>query len=1004
MSLAPLPQVLASLADRYVVERELGRGGMATVYLARDLRHDRLVALKLLHPELAQALGPERFVREIKLAARLQHPHILPLFDSGTAGGMPYYAMPYVEGESLRARMARERQLGLEDALRITREVAAALDHAHTQGIVHRDIKPENVLLTRDGSALVADFGIARAVDAASGEKLTETGLALGTPAYMSPEQAAGDGGLDGRGDIYALGCVCYEMLAGQPPFTGPTAQAILARHSVDPVPSLRTVRSTVPEAVERAITKALAKVPADRFATAGEFVQALGGTAGMAGPVRSGSRVRSRSLVLGAAAVILALAIGRMIMRRPPGTATPDPKLVAILPFRIAGANPELGWLREGLIDLLAIKLTGEGGLRAAEPRAVLSAWNRVAGAEGQEITPAAALEIARRLGAGRVIDGGVVGTSGHLTLTASLLTAPGGRSVARASVEGRADSLPALVDGLAVRLLSLEAGTESSRLPSLTTRSLPAIRAYLAGRAAFRRGRLDEAFNRFREATHLDSTFALAALELVHVSIWKPPGLGGEDAQRGMRLVRAGRARLSPGDQALLDDWTGPTPTGPELFARRLAVAKAYPDRAETWSWLGDGYFHYGMSAGLEDPLRLADEAFQRGWAIDSAGAGDSLAPERSPISAEPLIHMVEIAQLKGDTASVRRLVALGLAADSTSTWDLYLRWNRAVALGDSARRAFWADSERIERGESAQITGTMEWTGAALPGSQRYLRAVDEDNIRAANLAIRHDEVSNPTAAVFGRGVNALNGGRPRAAREFRNTVDTSTVDLRGRILDALYWGADTSAAAEAARRLATRSDGAGVTGDEARTGLANLCVLATWRVANGDYHYAEAAIRRLRGVRAAGLSSNDIALTQYADVCAALLAATRATALRLPGARATLEQADAAARTYIFVVSLAPNLVVARLAEIQGDVPLALRAVRRRAGGYGIFPWYFSTFLREEGRLAALAGDTAGAIRAYQHYLALRPTPEPEVRPEVDRVREDLARLLGEHHGP
>src|SRR5829696_1761906 len=270
------PRLSAALADRYVLHRELGRGGMATVYLAQDLRHTRRVALKVLHPALAQALGPERFLREIQIAARLQHAHILPLFDSGTADGLPYYAMPYVEGESLRARMTRERQLDLPEALRISREIAAALGHAHVQGIVHRDIKPENILLTREGSVLVADFGIGRAVDAAGGERLTETGLSLGTPAYMSPEQAAGDDQLDGRSDLYALGCVLYEMLAGQPPFTGRTAQAILARHAIDPVPSLRTLRPTVSRAMAQVITRALAKVPADRFPTARVFAEAL--------------------------------------------------------------------------------------------------------------------------------------------------------------------------------------------------------------------------------------------------------------------------------------------------------------------------------------------------------------------------------------------------------------------------------------------------------------------------------------------------------------------------------------------------------------------------------------------------------------------------------------------------------------------------------------------------------------------------------------------------------
>jgi serine/threonine-protein kinase len=975
---------------------------MATVYLALDLKHGRRVALKFLHPELAQALGPERFLREIRIAARLQHSNILPLFDSGTAEGLPYYTMPYVDGESLRARVTRERQLGLEDALRITREVAAALVHAHAGGIVHRDLKPENVLLTRDGQALVADFGIAAAVDAADGEKLTETGLALGTPAYMSPEQAASDGQPDSRSDIYALGCILYEMLAGQPPFTGGTAQAILARHAVDPVPSLRTVRATVPAAVEHAITKALAKVPADRFATAGEFAAALDrpeSAPARASPTSSAPRLRRRALLLGVgAAVTLTFVVGQVMTHRRPGAPPPNPELVAILPFGVAGANPELAWLREGMVDLLAIKLTSEAGLRAAEPRAVLSAWRRMAGSEGKDITPEAVLEVARRLGAGRVIDGRVVGTAGHLTLAATLFTAPGGRDVARASVEGSIDSVPALVDRLAARLLSLEAGTEGSRLSSLTSSSLPAIRAYLAGRAAFRKGRFEEALGRFREATVLDSTFALAALELVHTTIWVP-NIGGEDAERGRRLARAGRQRLSPSDQAFLDDWAGPPRTGPELFERRMAVTRSHPDQAEAWYWLGDGYFHYGISVGLENSMQLASDAFRRGWAIDSANAGDSLSAERAPMAAEPLTHMVEIAQTNGDTASVRRLVAQGLAADSAATSGLFLRWHRAVVQGDSSRRAFWAEVRRIDPKMLGQITSGGEWTG---PAPQYYLRAADEDYLRATNLGLRHLEATNPAAAAFSRGVDALNGGRPREARRFRHTDDTSTIDLRGRILDALYWGGDTSVAADAARRLAPHT---AVGADEVQNKLLSLCVLATWRVAHGDYQYAEAAIRRLRGARVVGLHSNDsVALAQYTAVCAALLDASRATALRLPDAWTKLVQADAAARTFIFVSSLAPNLVVARLAEMQGDLGLALQAVRRRAGGYGVFTLYVSTFLREEGHLAALTGDTAGAVRAYQHYLARRQNPEPHVRPEVERVREELARLAGEHSGP
>ena len=270
-----LDHLKAALADRYRVEREIGRGGMGTVFLARDLKHDRPVALKILNPELAAALGPERFLREIAIAAGLNHPHILALYDSGQAGGTFYYTMPYVEGESLRARLLRERQLPLDDALAIAREVADALSYAHSHDVIHRDIKPENILLS-GGHALVVDFGIGRAITAAQGDRLTETGIAVGTPGYMSPEQATADPHLDGRSDLYSLGCVVYEMLAGHPPFLGATDWEVVARHTLDPVPPLRTARPVVPAAVEQAVGRALAKVPADRFATAAQFAHAL--------------------------------------------------------------------------------------------------------------------------------------------------------------------------------------------------------------------------------------------------------------------------------------------------------------------------------------------------------------------------------------------------------------------------------------------------------------------------------------------------------------------------------------------------------------------------------------------------------------------------------------------------------------------------------------------------------------------------------------------------------
>ena len=270
-----LDRLKAALADRYGVERELGRGGMATVYLADDVRHRRKVAVKVLHPELAPAIGTDRFLLEIQIVANLTHPHILPLYDSGEADGFLYYVMPYVEGETLRNRLNRERQLPIDDAKKITREVADALSYAHEHDVLHRDIKPENILI-QSGHAVVSDFGIAKAIAEAGGDTLTQTGVVVGTPVYMSPEQASGDREIDERSEIYSVTCVLYEMLAGEPPFAGRTAQAIIAHHMITTPPPLKLLRPTVPSNLLGLIEKGLAKAPADRFTSAIDLLAAL--------------------------------------------------------------------------------------------------------------------------------------------------------------------------------------------------------------------------------------------------------------------------------------------------------------------------------------------------------------------------------------------------------------------------------------------------------------------------------------------------------------------------------------------------------------------------------------------------------------------------------------------------------------------------------------------------------------------------------------------------------
>ncbi|HSM17174.1 MAG TPA: protein kinase [Gemmatimonadales bacterium] len=352
-----IERLTAALADRYTIERELGHGGMARVYLALDIKHDRKVALKVLRPELAAVIGADRFLAEIRTTANLQHPHILPLHDSGEVDGTVFYVMPFVEGESLRARLDRERQLPVAEAVRIATEVAGALEYAHRKGIIHRDIKPANILL-HDTQALVADFGIALAASTAGGTRMTETGMSLGTPHYMSPEQAMGERSLDARTDVYALGCVLHEMLVGEPPFTGPTAQAVVAKVMTDEPPPIGKFRKTVPQHLEDAVLTALQKLPADRFASASEFAAALAG--GGEGATWRAHRTRDAQRTT-ASRVLWPIAVAMLAGAALWGWFRPEREAPSQPPSRLAILLPQLGGSSTALSRQLA--LTPDGG-----------------------------------------------------------------------------------------------------------------------------------------------------------------------------------------------------------------------------------------------------------------------------------------------------------------------------------------------------------------------------------------------------------------------------------------------------------------------------------------------------------------------------------------------------------------------------------------------------------------------------------------------------------------
>jgi serine/threonine-protein kinase len=485
----PLSRLRSALGDRYDLERQVGEGGMATVYRARDQKIERTVAIKVLRPELSVSLGADRFLREIRVAANLQHPNILGLYDSGEVDGLLYYVMPFIEGESLRDRLNKEQQLPIQDALQIVREAAEALQYAHERGIVHRDIKPENILLL-GGHALVADFGIARAVSQASEEKLTQTGMAVGTPHYMSPEQSLGSDHVDARSDIYSLGCVLYEILIGQPPFTGPNSMAIMARHSMEIVPSLQVVRSSISDEVEDAVMQALEKTPADRFQTMKEFAERLSEAEAEAAMMRTAQRrastaarrastgartgatprrtrempaverrtpqqliaaareggVKFWSIAAGALVVVGGLAFGGWRLLHKGGSAAGgadsglDLKHIAVMYFEQRGGSDSVGYLADGLTESLIHELSQVSQLQVISRNGVLPYKKSV-------VTPDS---IGRALKVGTVVEGTVTQADNRLRVNVSLINAATGAEIGSKVLERPREEIFALQDDL--------------------------------------------------------------------------------------------------------------------------------------------------------------------------------------------------------------------------------------------------------------------------------------------------------------------------------------------------------------------------------------------------------------------------------------------------------------------------------------------------------------------------------------------------------------------------
>jgi eukaryotic-like serine/threonine-protein kinase len=694
----------AGLRGRYTLERQLGEGGMAVVFLAHDLRHDRHVALKVLRPEISAEIGAERFLREIKMAARLTHPHILPVFDSGDADGLLFYVMPNMEGNSLRELLQAQRQLPLEDALRITREVASALDYAHRNQVMHRDVKPENILL-HEGAALVADFGIGKALT--GGKSLTQTGLSVGTPAYMSPEQASGESEVDGRSDLYSLGCVLYEMLAGEPPFTGPTAASIIAKRFVSPVPKVRITRD-VPEAVDTALGRALARTPVDRYRTGAEFAEALRAILrdGDAGTSRTPPEVKSAAA----------------------------PKAIAVLPLANMSADPENEYFSDGMTEEIINALAKVPGVQVAS-RSSSFAFK---GKKDVNVR-----DIGEKLGVTTVLEGSVRKIGNRIRIAAQLVNAENGYQLWSETYDRQLEDVFAVQDDISrsiVEALKLKLVDAPSQLVA-PTKNLDAYTTYLKGRFHF---------NKFTEAG------LRKAHDLFQNALLQDPGFAR--AYAGIADVWCN----------LADDWVAPDDAYPRAKAAAERALQRDPGLAEAMTSIGKVLcwheWKFAEAASLlERAVALspnyAEAHFVLGTSLPLVGRlNDGIETLRKALVLDPLsVHysgwlarfLLYAKDYDGAIAQGQKTLEL----DDESTRAFHWIGAAYIALGDAEAALDWfRRGQAIDsavRSYDAMIVRALALLGRR-DEAEEILSRLDEDSrrtyVRGEYLAMGHAAVGN------------------------------------------------------------------------------------------------------------------------------------------------------------------------------------------------------------------------------------------------------------------
>ncbi len=944
------------LGGRYRLERELGRGGMATVYLAHDDMAGGDVALKLLLPELAARVGLARFTREIRIVSRLTHPGILPVLDSGEYRGVPYFTMPVVNGETLQQLLVRERQLSVPQAVQIACEVADALDNAHSAGFVHRDIKPSNILMDH-GRALLADFGVARATDADEQETLTATGVTVGTASYMSPEQASADQ-LDGRSDIYSLACVLYEMLVGGPPFTGPTTQAIRARHAVDPVPSIRTVRPSVGPALAAVIERALAKTPADRFPTAGALRDALREAENSPATISSSVPVvparRAPRAMVGAGIGAVVLAAGAFVaLRGTASAATLDRNRVVGFPLEAPVAAGGTTGAGEDVATMIGSALDKRGALHWIDGWRLMPAESQRAG--GQRLAPARARSIAEAQHAGYYLTGRVVlrGDSADVLLelvdvaSDSVVMRPRASGLPsdlwRASLRAVNELLPRLVPG----------GEAKDLAAAWRDRDPGAVASFLAAEAAFRRAQPVRALELYREAVHADTLFALAALRGAQAASWD------HRPSEASALVRAALGKPMPpqyehyarGYAAYL---AGSADSASAELERAVTID---PQFAAAWLQLGETYIHLVSSAS--DPDSVADVAFARARALDSS-------------SVHGLLHPIEIRLRRHDAAGAQPMVERMLAASPDTFVASHVRFAIAC-VRDGAARTNWSAAVRID--PFAALTAGMALAGrGANPGcaTNAFEAVTVFDTAKGRSIA-------GPERESALMGLLAVLMAQDRAAEIPGHVAKSMARGDGGASL--LMLGATINPALDSVARAVALNDRRRFGDDYAKCSTAERCwILAVYSATHGR-PAATAAIATVLAARATTDTGAATRLLAAATAAHATLARGDSTKARAqfaalvreplpPGSTLSWDPGGALA---------AERLVYARLL-LRHNEPAAARAVANAfdAPTPVSFVFYLRPALALRAEIADALGDTRGADRFRRRLASLAPS--------------------------